>query len=90
MLKDSSLLKLFGLSLKSCVRECEARPACLSINFRRMSNECHLNDKDGDPLEKTPGFVYLKMKVSLRPRNNYMAQGYETFGAHLNIIINVY
>ena len=43
------LLVLHGLSIADCVRECQLRPGCLSVNYKKYLHKCEINDVSAQP-----------------------------------------
>ena len=42
-------LVLHGLSISDCVRECQLRPECLSVDYKKYLHKCEINDISAQP-----------------------------------------
>ena len=47
-IQNEQLSRLYGLSIRECITECQLRPACRSINYDIRVRRCDINDVDAN------------------------------------------
>ena len=58
-LPNTRFLRLYGLTISACIRECKLRQGCSSVNYKTLFSRCEINDINAvlDRI-KSPGSVF--------------------------------
>ena len=71
-LPNDQFLRLYGLTISECIRECKLRPGCSSVNYKTLFSRCEINDIN-DVLGRInhPGSIFAVRTEWEEVRNNF-------------------